>query len=90
MNETNEQFKRYTIPNTKLGYGTDEIQWNEKQYQEALREQKKLWLQKIESDTRYIGKQKFKMTTQAPQYFAALKREQGLNTKLGYGTDEIL
>ena len=52
-------------------------------------EKEKLWLQKIESDTRYIGKQKFKMTTQAPQYFAALKREQELNTKLGYGTDEI-
>ena len=44
--------KREQELNTKLGCGTDEIQWNEKQYQEALREQKKeLRLQRAQQKT---------------------------------------
>lgn len=80
--QTIETYKTHTGHETSLP-----TYYKNHTYSPEQKEQ--LWIQKIESNIRYLGKQKFNMLTQSKEYFAQLKRHQETNEKLGYGTNEI-
>ena len=51
-------------------------------------EKEQLWINKINKQIRYLGKQKYYMPNEANQYYSALQYAQKQNQLMGYGTNE--
>jgi len=72
-----------TRSGTKL---TLPVYYRNKIYSEEEREQ--LWLQKLDTQTRYVDKRKIDISKGPEEYYALLQEAQRKSAKLGYGTDE--
>lgn len=90
----NAAYNKYKGKDTKETYTTNTgheinlpIYWRNKIYTEEERE--KLWLQRLDTNDRYIGGIKIDISKGMDEYFKLLQHFQELNTELGYGTDRI-
>ncbi len=81
--ETNETYTTRTGNKTAIP-----TYYRNKIYSEEERE--KLWIQKLDSEQRWLKGQKFNMKNpiESENYFKALQYQQGENKKKGYGSDE--
>lgn len=81
--ETNTTYKTETGHKIALP-----IYWRNKIYTEEERE--KLWLQQLDKETRYVMGEKINVKNgDYKEYDLAIKHYRDLNTKLGYGSDQL-
>lgn len=80
-NQTNEAYRLSNGQKTALP-----IYYRNKIYSEDERE--KLWLEKLDQQTRYINGIKIDVSKTDKAYQSLLKRHREINQKLGYGNDE--
>ena len=81
-NETNEAYTTRSGHKIMLP-----IYYRNHIYNEEERE--KLWLEKLDKETRYVGGEKIKIDKSEENYYKTLEFYRNLNKQLGYGDNEI-
>lgn len=94
LDKLNHQKNKYKENNTDETYRTRTghkialpIYYRNKIYNDEQRE--KLWIEKLNKNTRYVLGQKIDISENDDDYYATLKEAQQKNRRLGYGDDTI-